>query len=362
MIVELIVWSYVPPWTVFTLSLFVAFVVVAVAFRKLSFISRDPVTRDATLSRSNECVIDERFVLQSDIASGAFFRVVLALDRTTGQYVAVKLHVEPEDKVDVLMLYECGILVKTKTCAHVLQPLAHGVTHTLTWGSSISQRYSFMVCPLGVDLASLSECFGPLTERLARCITKDLVAAVTELAEHKFVHHDIKPNNFLLMKDGVVRISDMNSALPVPSDGLSSAEPGNELTRAPETRREGSASAGDPETLRPYQLIQADVWSIGSTVFYLLFCEYPLDDKEVDDQKYGERRRTANLPSLSTDCARFLKRTLDPNPDSRHSLNQCSSDLWLQVQQEEEIDRFVLKCLWCILNPVVRRIQPGSSI
>ena len=120
------------------------------------------------------------------------------------------------------------------------------------------------------DLLSLAQ--GPLlSEEAIRSYFKQIVNAVAYLHEQKIVHRDIKLENILLFKDGVVKLTDFGHAKKIEHSGRHSPR--------------GTIHYAAPELLlsNPYDH-RVDFWSLGATLYLLAFNTFPFhgtSDNEI---------------------------------------------------------------------------------
>ena len=119
---------------------------------------------------------------------------------------------------------------------------------------------------------------GPVPARVAVRVTADVLAGLSALHRHGFVHRDLKPGNVLLSRPakegfGRAKITDYGLA-------KSFEEAGNSLF---ELTREGEAAGSlmfmPPEQVLNYRFVMppADVYAAGVTMYYLLTAQYTVD-------------------------------------------------------------------------------------
>lgn len=166
-------------------------------------------------------------------------------------------------------------------------------------------------CPQGT-LAELIEQKGRLEEAEAMAIFAQIVRGLQVLTVNKVIHRDLKPTNILL-KDGVVKIADFGLARKFMNTELLQTFAGSPLQMAPEILR------GDPYSEK------VDVYSAGTILYEMLFGRNPFEiqtrdfnlllkakDRGLKDNKCGK---------VSPRVKQFLKEMLDPNPETRISMN-----------------------------------------
>jgi serine/threonine protein kinase len=143
-------------------------------------------------------------------------------------------------------------------------------------------------------------------------IFAQIVRGLQVLAVNKVIHRDLKPTNILL-KEGVVKIADFGLARKFINTELLQTFAGSPLQMAPEILR------GDPYSEK------VDVYSAGTILYEMLFGRNPFEiqtrdfnlllkvkDRGLKDSKCGK---------VSPRVKQFLKEMLDPNPETRISMN-----------------------------------------
>jgi eukaryotic-like serine/threonine-protein kinase len=157
---------------------------------------------------------------------------------------------------------------------------------------------SFLVMEFvdGVDLSTLVKLEGPLPVDMAiDCILQ--TARGLEYAHIKgVVHRDIKPRNLLLDRDGVVKILDMGLARVETSSGIEQTD----LTGTGQIM--GTIDYMAPEQAVNPKLAnqQADVYSLGITLWYLLTGRHLYEGDTVLERLVAHRERP--IPSLVKAC------------------------------------------------------------
>lgn len=140
-----------------------------------------------------------------------------------------------------------------------------------------------------------------LAERLVFCY--DLIKALDYMHSIGISHHDIKPENILVDKYGRIKLSDFGMAQC--------------LDEACE-RYSGTKYYMAPEILKkiPYNSFKADVWSLGITLYYIVYKELPYTDDILwkNMTQYG----LARVPYfVSDEFHNILKMTFQTCPEKR---------------------------------------------
>lgn len=142
---------------------------------------------------------------------------------------------------------------------------------------------------------------GPIPERAATFIGREVLNALNYLHEQSIVHRDVKGANILLSSDGQVRLGDF---------GVSAQTGPGPLKLA------GSPYWMPPEVIRRSRFdAKADIWSFGITMFELLTGNPPL--WQLDPGKAMRTIAKSMPPRLELNTI---------NKDLRDLVNSCLHD------------------------------------
>jgi len=207
---------------------------------------------------------DERFDLLREIGAGGFGVVYEALDRATGDTVAVKVLSTADAIAEKRFEREAALLAELRHSS-IVRYVAQGRTRT---GSA----YLAMEWLEGQTLeARLTEGALSVADALvcARCVIEGLTAA----AGLGVVHRDIKPANLFLVANDVARVKILDFGLARRVDD--SADKG--LTRT-------GAALGTPRYMSPEQArgeagvgTASDIFSLGSVLYECLTGSRPFE-------------------------------------------------------------------------------------
>ncbi|KAL9230516.1 hypothetical protein vseg_005855 [Gypsophila vaccaria] len=189
---------------------------------------------------------------------------------------------------------------------------------------------------LVMELAKGGDLFGKLSRRadhrfpepLARRYFQQLVSALGYCHRNGVAHRDVKPQNILLDDEGMIKVCDFGlSAVaesPKKSDHLLQTACGTPAFAAPEIV--GRARAG-------YDGCKADAWSCGVILFVLLTGYLPFDDSNLVAMYRKMHKREFRFPAWVSKPARgLITRLLDPNPETRLSIEEVMKDGWFKNQ------------------------------
>lgn len=162
-----------------------------------------------------------------------------------------------------------------------------------------------------------------------------LISAVDFLHTHSFVHHDIKPENILINKDGNITLTDFEMGECFRRQGFPFV-----------TKACGSVTYCAPEVMcsrLPYDACKADIWALGVTLYTMVVGYLPFNDHEYGKdtpQEIAEQYRyimSAELKfpdSVEPQLRDLISGMLDCNPTSRISLPEIKSHAWLNGYSE----------------------------
>ncbi|RYH02866.1 serine/threonine-protein kinase [archaeon] len=132
----------------------------------------------------------------------------------------------------------------------------------------------------GGDLEAYVKNQGALPESVAKLFLVDIVKAVWYLSEHNLIHRDIKPSN-LLLNDMSIIVGDFGTAKFLDINRMAKTCVGTMYFCAPEVLLAESYDH------------QADMWSIGVTLYYMLTATLPFDI--TNEFKYRRAAREGDV-------------------------------------------------------------------
>lgn len=169
---------------------------------------------------------------------------------------------------------------------------------------------------------------GRFSEDLSRRYFQQLISAVGFCHSRGVFHRDLKPENLLLDENWNLKVSDFGlSAVTdqVRPDGLLHTLCGTPAYVAPEILAK-----------KGYDGAKVDVWSCG-IVLYVLHAGYlPFNDPNLMVMYRRIYKGEFRFPKwTSPDLRRFLGRLLDPNPETRITLDEIINDPWFKKGYKE---------------------------
>ncbi|KAG0284839.1 serine/threonine-protein kinase HAL4/sat4 [Linnemannia gamsii] len=162
------------------------------------------------------------------------------------------------------------------------------------------------------------------------CCFKQLMNGVAYLHSMGVAHRDIKPENLLLDSQGHIKITDFGvsdvfrmcwETKPHLSKGLCGSEP----YIAPEEFK-----------AKEYDARRVDIWACGIVYYCMVYQGIPFRAATAQDpnfQHFLTMREVNNyepFEKLPVKCRKLMKRILDPNPETRITIEDIMEDEWFK--------------------------------
>jgi len=192
-------------------------------------------------------------------------------------------------------------------------------------------QYTWLIMDLadGSDLLTWMERadFVPMNEEHCRSIAFQLLITMSSIHDAGVAHKDLKLENIVMSPEGVVSIIDF---------GLAFNFDGNAIC----TDCAGSIEYASPEILlsgEPFSATKADVWSLGVTIFALLYGSFPFgfDDRILNEMLTQRKHPEVIFPrsiQISSAARDILRRMLDINPQRRWDIEKLLKHPWFSLQ------------------------------
>ncbi|OAL02453.1 calmodulin dependent protein kinase [Phaeosphaeriaceae sp. SRC1lsM3a] len=180
------------------------------------------------------------------------------------------------------------------------------------------------MCKKGVVMqVGLEERADPYTEEQSRCWFRDMVLGLEYLHAQGIIHRDIKPDNCLVTQDDVLKIVDFGVSEMFDKEG--------EMKTA--------KSAGSPAFMPPELCVAkhghvsgraADIWSMGCTLFCLLFGRIPFEKHGMIELYQAIR---CDEPVYDDSCQGDLKdlfqKLFEKDPEKRITMDEIREHPWV---------------------------------
>ncbi|KAM6152747.1 PAS domain-containing serine/threonine-protein kinase [Erethizon dorsatum] len=247
------------------------------------------------------------------LGSGAFGFVWIAVDKEQNKEVVVKFI--KKEKV----LEDCWIedpkLGKVTLEIAILSSVEHSNIIKVV---NVFENQGFFQLVMekhgsGLDLFAFIDQHPSLDEPLASYIFRQLVSAVGYLRSKGIIHRDIKDENIVIAEDFTIKLIDFGSAAYLERGKLFYTFCGTIEYCAPEVLMGN-----------PYRGPELEMWSLGVTLYTLIFEENPFCEVE-------ETMEAAIHPPylVSQELMSLMSGLLQPDPKQRTTLEKLVTDPWV---------------------------------
>lgn len=256
-------------------------------------------------------LIDNRYLLQRNLASGGMASIYAALDTRLDRQVAVKI-MHPHLANDEAFVSR--FIKEAKATAALSHPNIVSIQDQGWNQGGVPAVFIVMELVEGSTLRDLINEQAPLSiENFFRYLNP-VVSALAAAHQIGIVHRDIKPENILIAKDGRVKVADFGLAV--------GAVIGQTLTA------ESSVVLGSVSYLSPEQVqrgvadARSDIYALGIVVFEMLTGKKPYDGQTPIQIAYKHvNERVPNLREVNStipqEVADLIYAATAPNPDDR---------------------------------------------
>ena len=256
-------------------------------------------------------LIDNRYLLQRNLASGGMASIYAALDTRLDRQVAVKI-MHPHLANDEAFVSR--FIKEAKATAALSHPNIVSIQDQGWNQGGVPAVFIVMELVEGSTLRDLINEQAPLSiENFFRYLNP-VVSALAAAHQIGIVHRDIKPENILIAQDGRVKVADFGLAV--------GAVIGQTLTA------ESSVVLGSVSYLSPEQVqrgvadARSDIYALGIVVFEMLTGKKPYDGQTPIQIAYKHvNERIPNLREINStipqEVADLIYAATAPNPDDR---------------------------------------------
>ncbi|ORY57280.1 kinase-like domain-containing protein [Pseudomassariella vexata] len=245
------------------------------------------------------------------LGEGSFGKVKLAVHRSTGQYVALKIIARKK-------LISRDMVGRVEREIEYLQLLRHPHIIKLYTVIKTHNEIIMVLEYAGGELFDYIVSNGRMDEDKARRFFQQMLCAVEYCHRHKVVHRDLKPENLLLDDQLNVKIADF---------GLSNImTDGNFLKTSC-----GSPNYAAPEVIsgKLYAGPEVDVWSCGVILYVLLIGRLPFDDDHIPSLFAKIQRGVFTIPGWCPEEAqKMIRKMLVVNPMQRATIDEIKQEPW----------------------------------
>ncbi len=231
----------------------------------------------------------DKYRLIRRLGEGGFATVFAALDTIEDRRVALKI---PNSR----FVSNVQTLDDVQREVRIMAKLEHPCILPLKDARFIDSHF-VMVFPLGEETLG-----DRLSRRIARATAVEyvhqMVQAVAYAHQHRVLHRDIKPDNFILFPGQEIRLTDF---------GLARVERGSHVESA-----SGTLGYMAPEQAMGHPTYRSDVFSLGLVIYRMLAGELPQYPFTPPLSGYNKLRR-----GLSSDLVSLIRKAIDPTPNKR---------------------------------------------
>jgi serine/threonine protein kinase len=252
-----------------------------------------------------------KYVIEKELGKGGMATVYLALHKDLGRQVALKImhpHLACEEESRRRFELEARAVAK----------LEHtNVVQIYDYGSHNDLFYIAMELVQGKDVEKLIKAHGAIPSEIAAVIISGVAGGLASAHKNGIIHRDVKPANFIVKADGVVKLSDFGI---VKMDGFAS------MTKS-------DSIVGTPYYIAPEQIdggkvsASSDIYALGVSMYYMLTGKYPYRSETlplvlaaIAKGNYMPVREA--LPSISAEMAAVVERMMQKDPQKRYTDSQ----------------------------------------
>ena len=287
-----------------------------------------------------------RYVIVEEIGRGGMGRVYKAHDQELNIDIALKM-IKPEHSGDR------GFIQQFKQEALLGRSVSHeNVVRLYDLGEVNGIKFISMEYIKGQTLADLIRASGRLSEETAADILRQVCQGLAVAHRHGIIHQDLKPQNILIDRKGLVRITDFGLARSL------------EVTEG----RASQGLAGTPAYISPEQArgekadVRSDIYSLGVVLYEMVTGRRPFEandiqgflDKHLKEKPVSPQR---HQPKLSEAVGRLILRCLEKEPENRF---QNTAEILAALQVRPAQGASGLKHL--TQNPAARIIAAALAV
>jgi len=256
-------------------------------------------------------LIDNRYLLQRQIASGGMATIYAGLDTRLDRPVAVKImhaHLANDEA------FVSRFIKEAKATAALSHPNIVSIQDQ-GWNEG-GPPAVFLVMELveGSTLRDYLNEYGSLTVEQTLQLITPVLSALSAAHRIGIIHRDIKPENILISKDGRIKVADFGLARNIAMGQTMTAESSVVL---------GSVSYLSPEQVqRGVADARSDIYAIGIVLFEMLTGDKPYSGETPIQIAY--RHVNDRIPNIQTinsaipaSVAELVYEVTAPNPDQR---------------------------------------------
>lgn len=254
----------------------------------------------------DEGLILGRYRPLAELGEGGHGTVDLAFDTKMARRVAIKRI--PVSRRGIQILSSTTGLREARTAALLNHP---NIVTVHEWDTDADEAYLIMEHVDGVSLSELLDLYAPLNPDEAAAILGPVAEAMTFAHENGVLHLDLKPDNVLITRGGLVKVTDFGVAALTNAAGQALSAGGTLGYMPPEQLR------GDPVDAR------TDVWAFAALSFQVLTGAVPFASDSIEGALFKAERTGVPVPgefepALAREIDDVLMPSLSADADDRH--------------------------------------------
>jgi serine/threonine-protein kinase len=264
---------------------------------------------------SNETILNNRYRLTAQQGSGGMAVIYKAIDIELGRTVAIKI-LRPS------LTNDPTFLVRFRNEARAVANLSHpNIVTVYDVGNEGPTHYMVMEYVEGQDLKKIIKTLGAVPVQRALNIAIQICAGIGFAHRAGLVHADIKPQNILMTKDDVVKVTDFGIA-----QALSDTQPGVISSAEREGVVWGSPHYFAPEQARGEKPTPAsDVYAIGIVLFEMLTGRLPYTGSSQQELALAHIRERVPMvtefnPAIPDSLAQIVYKVMGKEPSARYRM------------------------------------------
>ncbi len=253
-------------------------------------------------------MIADRYRVIRTLGQGGMATVYLAQDRNTGLEVAVKvMHDDLADDPEFVRRFA----TEARAAASLDHP---NIVKVLDYGSFEGVRYIVQEYVEGTTLKDIIRRNGPIDYRLATPLLIQIGLALEHAHRREVIHRDIKPQNIMITKDMVAKVTDF---------GIARASSTNTITLTGGVVM-GSVHYFSPEQARGGKVTaRSDLYSLGIVFYEMLTGRLPFDGESsvavaIKHLQEVPPAPSTIIPSLPPALDNIIFRSIQKNPEGRY--------------------------------------------
>ncbi len=267
-------------------------------------------------------VLDKRYKIEKILGTGGMSVVFKATDVLDGAAVTVKmLRDEIADDKEALARF----INESKVVSMLSHP---NIVSIRAMSVKTRRKYLVMEYIDGISLRTYMDRRGKLDFEEVISFSEQILAALEHAHSRGIVHRDIKPQNILVLKDGIIKVTDFGIA-KLPGNGKSKVETIADSAIGTVSYVSPEQAAAKPTDHR------SDLYSFGIMMYEMATGVLPFDDErpmavlmmQMNTRPIPPRKHNKFIPrGLQT----LIMTAMEKDPKRRY---QTAKDMFLQVRR-----------------------------